>query len=283
MTGSVIALAVQLGVERAQAQAPPPILDAVRVEVTAVADSSAYLLYEYRIVNPASSHGGVAVVDLDLSAPAGTGHVVLPFTGSLYPRRRDIPDHVPFGAIVPERWQMLVDWKARLMWSAYAVILTEGPPGSFDSVAPGAAKNGFGVRSPYLPGVRAFIAMPTEQSCCTKPNARGEYPNSALFFVGGFTVAPKYAPKEMTPLVLSDLLGRACELGWITRGGGCEALRAKLAPAREAHQRGDHGGATLSLRAFVAELDAQHGPGKPMNDNAYWLLKVNGAYLLAHM
>src|SRR5713226_10364597 len=87
MTGSVIALAVQLGVERAQAQAPPPpILDAVHVEVTAVADSSVYLLYRYRIVNPPSSDGGVAVVELDLSAPAGTGHVLLPFTG---PRREE--------------------------------------------------------------------------------------------------------------------------------------------------------------------------------------------------
>ena len=38
-----------------------------------------------------------------------------------------------------------------------------------------------------------------------------------------------------------------------------------------------------SLRAFLAELDARHGPGMPVSDNAYWLLKVNGEYLLAHM
>ncbi len=284
MTGSVIALAVQLGVERAQAQAPPPpILDAVHVEVTAVADSSVYLLYRYRIVNPPSSDGGVAVVELDLSAPAGTGHVLLPFTGSRGPGRSDVPDHVPLGAIVPERWQVLVDWKARVVWYAHAVIMAEGPPGSFDSVAPGAAKSGFGVRSPYLPGVREFAAEPTEQSCCSKANARGEYPSSVYFRVRGFTVAPTYAPEKINVQVLSELLSRACgELGWIELGGACDALRAKLASASEAQQRGDHERAAVSLRAFVTELEAQHGPGKPVNDNAYWLLKVNGESLLAH-
>ncbi len=179
---------------------------------------------------------------------------------------------------------MLVDWKARLAWYVFAILLTEGTaPVSFDSVAPGAVQSGFGVRSPYLPGVREFAATPTQQSCCTQPNAQGELPSSFLFKVRGFTVAPKYAPKEMTLLVLSDLLGRACELGWITRGGGCEGLRTELAPVREAEQRGQHEGEGDSLRAFLAELEAQHGPGKPVNDNAYWLLRVNGEYLLAHM
>ena len=103
VTGGLIALAVQVGAGRAQAQARPPILDAVKVEVTAVVDSSAYLLYRYRIVNPASSRGGVAGVQLDLSAPPGTGHDTLPFTGCLVMRRTDGPDHVPFGAMRP--WQ----------------------------------------------------------------------------------------------------------------------------------------------------------------------------------
>ena len=46
MAGSLIALAGQLAADRVQAQAAPQVLDAVHVEVTAVADSSAYLLYE---------------------------------------------------------------------------------------------------------------------------------------------------------------------------------------------------------------------------------------------
>jgi hypothetical protein len=187
------------------------------------------------------------------------------------------------GSIVPERWQALVDWKARLMWYAHAVTMAEGPPGSFDSVAPRAVKSGFGVRSPYLPGVREFTARPTEQSCCSIPNAKGEYPSSVFFRVRGLTVAPTYAPEKINVQVLRELLSRASgELGWIELGGACEALRAKLASASEAQQRGDHERAAVSLRAFVTELEAQHGPGKPVNDNAYWLLKVNGESLLAH-
>lgn len=285
LVGAVVAVALQVGWHELHAQSLPRILDGVQVELTAVEDSSAYLLYQYSVVNPASSRGGVAGLELDLSAPRGTGHVTLAFTGALGPSRPDAPDHVPFGAIAPDRWKVLVDWKARLLWYTYEIMLAEGTaPVSFDSVASGAARSGFGVRSPYLPGVREFAAIPTVQSCCTKANAQGELPSSFLFKVRGFTVAPTYAPEKIKVQVLGKLLRRACgELGWIEHGRACESLRAKLAPASEAEQRGDHKGATGALRAFVAELVAQHGPGKPVNDNAYWLLKANGEYLLAHM
>lgn len=275
-------LGMQTASNPLQAQSRERLLDTVGFELTGVTDSTSYLLYRYRIINPASSRGGVAGVELDVSASRGVGHVALPFTGSRGPTRRDVPDHVPFGAIAPERWQMLVDWKARLLWYVYE-ILAEAPV-SFDSVAPGAVKSGFGVRSPYLPGVREFAAIPTEQSCCTKPNAQGELPTSFLFRVRGYTVAPTYAPDKITLQVLGDLLARACgDLSWISQGGECERFQARLAPAREAEQRGDREAAKGSLHAFVAELDAHHGSGKPINDNAYWLLKVNAEYLLAHM
>jgi len=41
--------------------------------------------------------------------------------------------------------------------------------------------------------------------------------------------------------------------------------------------------ARQALTSFLQELDNQHGPGKPVNDNAFWLLKLNAGYLLAHM
>jgi len=179
---------------------------------------------------------------------------------------------------------MLVDWKARLLWYVYEILLADGTaPVSFDSVAPGVVRDGFGVRSPYLPGVREFAAIPTEQSCCTKPNAQGELPTPFLFRVRSFTVAPTYPPEKMTFQVLGELLGRACgELGWIGQVGVCQSLRIKLGPAGRSGQHEDDARKD-SLRAFIAELDAQHGPGKPVSDNAYWLLKVNAEYLLAHM
>ena len=263
------------------AQGSQPILDSVRLELTGVEDSSTYLLYQYRVLNPASSRGGVAGVELDLSARPGTGHEVLPFTGARGPVRRDVPDHVPFGANAPDRWQTLTDYKARLVWYVYEVLLREGTaPVSFDSVGPGKSKTGFAVRSPYLPGIRQFTAIPTEQSCCTKPNAQGELPSSFFFRVGGVAVAPTYASGTVTPQLLGELLGRACsEFAWISPRSVCVTLTNKLAPRLRRPADGDQSIAEAPLRAFLAELEVQRGPGKTVNDNAYWLLKVNAEYL----
>lgn len=51
------------------------------------------------------------------------------------------------------------------------------------------------------------------------------------------------------------------ELRWIDERGECERLRATLAPASETEQRGKHEAGNGSLRAFLTELEAQHGPG----------------------
>jgi len=266
------------------AQGSHPILDSVRLELTGVEDSSTYLLYQYRVLNPASSRGGVAGVELDLSARPGTGHEVLPFTGARGPARRDVPDHVPFGAIAPDRWQTLIDYKARLVWYVYEALLREGTaPVSFDSVGPGDSKTGFAVRSPYIPGIRQFTAIPTEQSCCTKPNAQGELPSSFFFRVGGAAVAPTYAPGTVTPQLLRELLERACsEFAWISPRPVCATLTNKLASGPRRPGDGDQGIGDAQLRAFLAELEVQHEPGKSVNDNAYWLLKVNAEYVLGH-
>jgi len=276
-------VAIQFVSDRIQAQSPHQILDAVRLEVAAVEDSSEYHLYRYRIVNPASSRGGVAEVTLELSAPPGTGHERLLLTGHLFPHAAGEADHVPFGGIAPDGWEMLVV-KAGLDWHVDQAILRDGgPPVSADSAAPGGVKSGFGLRSPYLPGIGRFSAVPTEQSCCSEPNARGELPNSFTFQVRGFTVAPMVRPRDMNLRVVQANLQETCgPLRWIADGAVCARLRSNLERA-VASQQGDRAAAIGSLRAVLNELEAQHGPGKPVNDNAYWLLKVNGEYLLAHM
>lgn len=285
ITGGIVALGIQVGSDRAQAQSPLQILDAVRFELTTVDDSAAYYVYRYRVVNPASSRGGVAGVELDLSAPRGTGHDVLPFTPSLGPGRRDVPDHVPFGAIAPERWGVLVDYRARVVWYVSQVLLSDTTaPVSFDSVSAGGERAGFAVRSPYLPGVRQFSSFPTEQSCCTKPNDQGELPNSFLFRVKGFTVAATIRPQDMSLDLLDDDIQQACgTLHWVSERALCGQLRVGLARASAALKHNDRAGAKDALRAFLAELEPQHGSGNLVNDNAYWLLKVNAEYLLAHM
>jgi hypothetical protein len=75
----------------------------------------------------------------------------------------------------------------------------------------------------------------------------------------------------MTVAMLRADLDQVCgALGWITDGAVCGTLHTKLAST------------TPDWRGFLDTLDAEHGAGKPVNDNAYWLLKVNGEYLLAH-
>lgn len=97
-------------------------------------------------------------------------------------------------------------------------------------------------------------------------------------------MAPMVRPQDMSLKVVQSHLQQVCgSLRWIPDGAVCGSLRSKLEPAIGALQRGDGQAAKGSLRAVLDELEAQHGPGKPVNDNAYWLLKVNGAYLLAHM
>jgi len=33
----------------------------------------------------------------------------------------------------------------------------------------------------------------------------------------------------------------------------------------------------------LSELEAQHGVGRPVTDNAYWLLKVNAEFVLGRL
>ncbi len=280
---------VQATSHPAEAQSTRRVLDNVRFDVAAVTDSAVYLRYDYRIVNPASSHGGVSGVRVDLSAPLGTERVTLPSTGDLEQNSLGGESaHVPVGLMAPERWRMTVlPYNAHAYWYAadYGVVVNGfGLPASADSASAGGSKDGFGLRSPYLPGIRPFMAEPTFESCCMKPNARGEYPAPSDFPVRGFTVAPTVRPQDMNLDVLSHDVQQICgTLRWISDSAFCGRLRAGLERASAALKRSDHAGAKGMLRAFLAEVEEQHGPARPVNDNAYWLLKVNAEYLLAHM
>lgn len=274
----------------ASAQSPGRILDAVALELTTVADSTQYPLYECRVKNSTASRAGVAWVSLDVSAPMGTGRVTLPFTGRHEHGASGRADHVPVGGIAPDGWKMELLYNGKFNWYAATVgtvVNDSWLPASGDSAAPGGSKEGFGLRSPYLPGIRGFIAEPTWQSCCSRPMpgaSEGEHAAPAAFRVTGFAVGPTVPPQRMTLSVLGADLQQACgALRWITGGAVCGRLRSELEEATRALQRGDAQAAKGSLRVVLAELEAQHAPGKPVNDNAYWLLKVNGEYLLARM
>jgi hypothetical protein len=265
------------------------LLGPVHFDLEAVADSTEYLIYRYRIINPFVSRGGVAGIRLDLSAPAGTGRIRLPFTGELGHGGGGPADHVPVGGIGPEHWWMQVLYNALFDWYAAdvgVVVNDSGVSASADSAAPGTAKEGFGLRSPYLPGVRRFSADPTYQSCCSKPipdTEEHEYPSPSDFRVHGFTVAPTVRPQDMSLDILASDLRQVCgNLHWISDQSVCRSLRTNLDQAAAAFRQHDHAGLVTALSAFLDQLEQRHGVSGPVNDNAYWLLKVNGEYLRAH-
>jgi hypothetical protein len=264
----------------------------VDMKLDAIADSESYLVYAYRIVNAPESRGGAAVFSLDVSAPQGTGFPTLPATGRFYHGAgfphvvlAQFRDHVPVGPISPTNWEAFLTREATLDWYGSH----GGFEGDIDSIAPGDSLPGFALRSPYLPGVRKSWAAPTFKSCCTELRPPGqssepENPNPSEFKILGWTVAPMYPPGKVTLGVVQALLGRVCGgLRWVSDPSVCQDLRAKLNEAAPSRQRGDLEVAKSAVRAFVDELEAQHGAGKPVSDNAYWLLKVNAEYVLSHL
>ncbi len=246
-------------------------LRGVTVDLLSISDSGRYLVYSYRVANAADSKGGLATTAIEISAPRMTGLEMLPSTGRFMnvadsPRvnLRQLRDHVPLGAVSPLSWQAFVTRDAWLSWSG-------------DSIGPGAGLGGLGLRSPYLPGIRRFLAEPTAASCCDQPLSppTRSRPNPGQFRILGWTVAPTYAPGQVTLGVLGDLVDQSCgELAWIRDEGFCRDLREDLRRSGESVQRRDVKGATAALLAFRARLDARRGP-QPVRDNAYWLLVPN--------
>jgi hypothetical protein len=84
--------------------------------------------------------------------------------------------------------------------------------------------------------------------------------------------------------VLQAFQARTCaDLQWITDAGLCASLGARLGRARQALTQANRIGARAELRSFLSELEARHGAGLPVNDNAYWLLKVNAESMVRRL
>jgi len=81
------------------------------------------------------------------------------------------------------------------------------------------------------------------------------------------------------------LLDQACgtALAWITSSTVCTSLGGKLDTASQRLSQADTAGAETQIQSFLTELEAQHGTGLPVNDSAYWLLKVNAEYILGRL
>ena len=289
---ALVAGITQLLSERALAQSPVRLLDDVAFETTTIDDSSGYLVYHYRLSNSRSSRAAVAWVHVDLSGARGTGLVVLPSTGEFHNTTGiavgPVSDHVPVGVIAPHNWSAFLTSNGLVSWAArqgYGTDGTSALPFTSDSAAVGGSKDGFGLRSSYFPGIRHFSAEPTLGSCCARPKpGSGEYPAPGEFRVRSVTVAPTIRSEDISvETVRSDLQQVCGPLGWIPDRSACGSFRSLIQDAAAAMQRPDTQRAKQALSSLLQELDNQHGPGKPVNDNAYWLLKVNATHLLAHL
>jgi hypothetical protein len=276
------------------AQGDAPGLRGVVVDLQVLADSGSYLRYDYIVRASDNSSWAIALLRMDLTAPRGTGTRTLPATGRFKHGlatggRVPVIDHVPAGPISPPNWQAWLSNgginKGILAWFG-----TRGGLHARDSIAPGASLSGFGIRSSYLPGIRSVWAEPTWQSCCSRPRARPdgnpeqEHPVPDEFRVSGLTVGPTLHPDSVSIYVLQAFQARTCaDLRWITDAGLCASLGARLGRARQALTQADRTGARTELRSFLSELEARHGAGLPVNDNAYWLLKVNAEHMLRRL
>lgn len=289
---AVIATFAQLSSARALAQAPTRLLDRVALEATAIDDSAGYLVYHYRLSNSRSSRGAVGGVYVDLSGAPGLRQVVLPSTGKFLNTSTTavgrVTEHVAVGVIAPNNWTAFLMSNALVGWAARQGYATDGitsGPFTSDSAAAGGSKEGLGLRSSYYPGIRRLSAEPTLGSCCARPKAgSGEYPSPGEFRVTSVTVAPTIRAEDISVETVRSDLQQACgPLSWIVDRAVCGSFHSRVQDTAVAMQRRDAQQAKQALSSLLQELDNQHGPGKPVNDNAYWLLKVNAAYLLAHL
>lgn len=246
-----------------------------------VADSGDYFVYDYSVTNSAESTWGLGAIEFDISATMGapgrlatTGDVmdVLDYPNATAP----VSSRVAIGPISPDPWSAFLAPAAVIEWAPPA-------PGylSADSVAPGETKSGFGVRSPYLPGLREVRAAPTYQSCCQEPadpdGPTGRLPRADDFAVAGWTIGPRYHSSEVTQTVLHDQATAACnDIGWIDDAELCGRLLSLL----------DHAGrdaeATAPLHEVLDLLKDTLVQTGTVHSSAYWLLQLNTTQLIAN-
>ena len=287
-----MSLVVAFGVYTSAAAQHASPLRGAYLRLDDVSDSGRYYVYRYRVVNAPDSRGGLAMFSVDVSAPPRTGFATLPATGGFdhgagYPHvdLTRFKDHVQVGPISPPNWRAILGRGASLAWYGDH----GGFEGDVDSIAPGDSLSGFALRSPYLPGIRRSWGVPTFRSCCTEPrpataSREAEHRQPSEFELESWTVGPSLHDGDLSLTIVRADLQQICgALRWIADGAVCGPLQATLARAMRVAQNGDRSAATDALRGFLHALDAQHGPGRPVNDNGYWLLKVNAEYLLAHM
>lgn len=256
------------------AQTHAQTLSSVSVDLASVADSAGYMVYSYTVQNPASSGWSVSAVGLDVSASSGTP-VSLPAIGEFLDMTvgsnavQPLTPYAQIGPTSPTSWWAELRRTGELWWYAPGSGLVE-----LDSIAPGASKPGFALRSTYLPDIRVAQAEPTWQSCCTIPDPEtNENPSTSEFMVSDYSVVPGYAAEEVTAGVVQSQVGTICdEPLWLSDSALCAEFGNLADSAAAAFSTGNLQGAAMALSDLLDRVEAEQ---QQMHSNAYWLLSLN--------
>jgi hypothetical protein len=148
---------------------------------------------------------------------------------------------------------------------------------SLATVAPGDSMPTISFRAQGLPGIAtawyqgdSLFTLDSNDSTTVIP----DYDPVADLSVAITTVGIDAAPTTIAALTarLQAQSDSACVLGWITSSPLCSTLHTLAASD-------DYG----SISQFGASLDSARSAGSAVTDAAYWLLKPNATYALAHI
>jgi len=181
---------------------------------------------------------------------------------------------------------------APALWMGVATMVVDSsavhwyPIASQQMLAPGAVRAGFSFVATGLPEIVAYrLAGHAEPPEVEEGVPVASAPSLWADAAAGLTVGVGPLPSDVTPASLLDRLSalstRACGLGWIADQGICSRLVGNLDQARQELTQGNNAGGRAQLQDFLATLEDQHGLA--VNDNAYWLLKVNAEFVLNHI
>ena len=182
-------------------------------------------------------------------------------------------------------WSTGTSYRGRSV-AHWAVLGDELHPGQDSPVL---AFEAVGLPGVVMDWVRGYVPPPALPDADT-PSVVS--PSDPLFqaSVQGHTVGTQPFPEDRGVASLASrlqaLTAQVCgDLGWLQNAIVCDSLFASLGRANEAIGRGDWMDARTQFLGFDSAVAEKHdsATGLLVDDNVYWLLKVNVEFILSHI